>query len=72
VPPTATACPCSTHKLAATSFATFDGTNLWVGTYDKDGKDAQFAYRYPLGAGELPASAFDRKVAETPATGRRA
>lgn len=53
----------STHKLAATSFATFDGTNLWVGTYDKDGDDPQYAYRYPLGAGELPAASYDRRVA---------
>ncbi len=53
----------STHKLAATSFATFAGGSLWVGKYDKDGSDAQYAYRYPLGAGELPATSYDRRVA---------
>lgn len=53
----------STHKLAATSFATFDGKNLWVGKYDKDGRDAQYAYRYPLGGNELPAKTYDRRVA---------
>jgi len=53
----------STHKLAATSFATSDGANLWVGKYDKDGNDPQYAYRYPLGADELPAQSYDRRVA---------
>src|SRR5436190_4806810 len=53
----------SKHKLAATSFATSDGSSLWVGKYDKDGGDAQYAYRYPLGAGELPAKSYDRRVA---------
>jgi hypothetical protein len=53
----------SKHKLAATSFATFDGANLRVGTYEADARKPCFAYRYPLGAGELPAKSYDRKVA---------
>jgi hypothetical protein len=53
----------SKHKLAATSFATFDGANLWVGKYQADAGTPRYAYRYPLGAGELPAKAYDRKVA---------
>jgi hypothetical protein len=53
----------STHKLAATSFATFDGANLWVGTYETDAGKRRYAYRYPLGAGERPARSYDRRVA---------
>ena len=53
----------SRHKLAATSFATFDGANLWVGTYEADAGKSRYAYRYPLGAGELPAKSYDRRVA---------
>jgi hypothetical protein len=53
----------STYKLAATSFATFDGKNLWVGTYEADAGKPRFAYRYPLGADERPAKTYDRKVA---------
>lgn len=53
----------STHKLAATSFATFDGKNLWVGKYEPSAGKKRYAYRYPLRAGELPAESPDRKVA---------
>ncbi|MGH2943828.1 MAG: hypothetical protein ACRDLN_13745 [Solirubrobacteraceae bacterium] len=53
----------SEHKLAATSFATFDGANLWVGKYETDARKSRYAYRYPLGADELPAKTYDRRVA---------
>jgi hypothetical protein len=51
------------YKLAATSFATFDGANLWVGKYEADASRSRYAYRYPLGAGEQPATSYDRRVA---------
>jgi hypothetical protein len=53
----------SVPTLAATSFATFDGANLWVGTYEADARKARYAYRYPLRARERPTRTYDRKVA---------
>jgi hypothetical protein len=51
------------YTLAASSFATFDGTNLWVGKYEDDATKARYVYRYPLSAKEAPSSTYAQRLA---------
>ncbi|MDO9352584.1 MAG: hypothetical protein Q7T55_02750 [Solirubrobacteraceae bacterium] len=52
----------SKRDLAETSYAYFDGGNLWVGKWEPDPHQPRFAYRYPLTENDRPAAKPNLKI----------